>query len=82
MQTTMDRSGRLVLPKAVRKALGLVDGGRVEIYEHDGEVTIRPVPAGKRLFETQTGQLVCVTDEPLPPLTADTVREVLEAVRR
>ncbi len=82
METTIDRAGRLVLPKAVRKALGLVDGGRVEVSERDGEVTIRPVPAGKRLSEAASGQLVCVTNESVPTLTADAVREALEAGRR
>jgi AbrB family looped-hinge helix DNA binding protein len=82
METTIDRAGRLVLPKAVRAALGLLDGGRVEISEREGEVTIRPLPASKRLSQNENGQLVCVADEPLPPLTVEMIRDALESGRR
>lgn len=71
-----------MLPKAVRAALGLLDGGRVEISERDGEVTIRPLPAAKRLSRTGSGQLVCVADGEIPTLTAAAVREALESGRR
>ena len=82
METTIDRAGRLVLPKAVRAALGLLDGGRVEISERDGEVTIRPLPAAKHLSRTVGGQLVCVADDEIPTLTVDAVRDALESGRR
>ena len=82
METSIDRAGRLVLPKAVRVALGLLDGGRVEISERDGEVTIRPLPAAKHLSQTESGQLVCVADDGIATLTVDAVREALEAGRR
>lgn len=82
METTIDRAGRLVLPKAVRAALGLLDGGRVAITELDGEVTIRPLPAAKRLSRTANGQLVCLPDDEIPSLTVDAVREALESGRR
>jgi AbrB family looped-hinge helix DNA binding protein len=82
METTIDRAGRLVLPKAVRAALGLLDGGRVDVSERDGEVTIRPLPASKRLSRTENGQLVCVADDPVPTLTLDAVRDALESGRR
>lgn len=82
METTIDRAGRLVLPKAVRAALGLLDGGRVEISERDGEVTIRPLPAAKHLSRTVSGQLVCVADDEIPTLTVDAVRDALESGRR
>ena len=82
METTIDRAGRLVLPKGVRAALGLPDGGKGEISERDGEVTIRPLPAAKHLSRTESGQLVCVADDEVPTLTADAVREALESGRR
>ena len=82
METTIDRAGRLVLPKAVRAALGILDGGRIEVTERDGEVTIRPVPAGKHLLRTEDGQLVCVADEGIPALTVEAVRDALESGRR
>lgn len=81
MQTTIDKAGRIVIPKSFRESLGLVDGGDVEVTEEDGRVVIAPRPMGKRLV-TNGGVLVCVADGQVPPLTADQVRDVLEAIRR
>ena len=81
MLTTIDKAGRVVIPKAFREAIGLADGGDVEVTEEDGRVVISPRPIGKHLV-TSDGVLVCVADGQVPPLTADQVRGVLEAVRR
>ncbi len=82
METTIDRAGRLVLPKALRVALGLIDGGRVEITEGDGHVTIRPVPAAKHLSTSASGHLVCIAEGEMPTLSVEAVREALEGGRR
>lgn len=42
MTVTMDRAGRLVLPKAVRKRAGLVAGMPLEVRVVDGRVEIEP----------------------------------------
>lgn len=81
MQTTIDRAGRVVLPLALREALGLAHGGRVDIVAEDGRIVISPQPVEKRLVE-RDGVTVCVPDETLPPLDAATVRDLLEATRR
>ena len=81
MITTIDKAGRVVIPKSFRETLGLADGGDVEVTEEDGRVVISPRPVGKRLI-TDDGVLVCVANGPVPPLTADQVRGVLEAIRR
>ena len=81
MRTTIDRAGRLVIGRALREAIGLADGGPVEVVELDGRIIISPQPIAKRLVE-RDGVLVCVPDEPLPELTADAVRELLEQGRR
>lgn len=80
MKATIDSAGRLVVPKALREAVGLGEGGKVEITEEDGRLVVTPAPVAKRL-ERRAGQLVCVPDEPLPPLTAEVVRSVLDATR-
>lgn len=80
MQTTIDRAGRLVIPQALRQALGVPDGGRVDIEEVDGGLVIRPHVVTKHL-EDRGGVAVCVPDEPLPTLTADQVRDLLESMR-
>ncbi len=41
----MDRSGRVVLPLAMREKYGLVDGGhRLEIFESPDGIVLRPRP--------------------------------------
>jgi AbrB family looped-hinge helix DNA binding protein len=40
MITTIDRAGRLVIPKAIRDRLGLRGGEQVEVEERDGEIRV------------------------------------------
>jgi AbrB family looped-hinge helix DNA binding protein len=42
MQLTIDRFGRMVLPKSMRDGLGLIAGDRVEAELSPGAVTLRP----------------------------------------
>ncbi len=44
MRTTIDRFGRIVVPKNMRKHFGLEPGVQVEIDERDREIVIRQVP--------------------------------------
>ena len=41
METTLDRFGRIVIPKRVRDALGLAPGTVLEIEESDDRVVLR-----------------------------------------
>lgn len=43
METTLDRFGRIVLPKKVRDDLGLSPGSVLRIEERDEEIVLRPV---------------------------------------
>jgi AbrB family looped-hinge helix DNA binding protein len=43
MKTTLDRFGRLVVPKDIRDRLGLRAGSEIEIDEKDNEVVLKPV---------------------------------------
>ncbi len=81
MSSTIDRAGRLVIPKPLRSLIGLPDGGEVEVTEEDGRLVISPAPVAKRI-EERDGMLVCVSDSEVPPLTVETVRQVLESMRR
>jgi AbrB family looped-hinge helix DNA binding protein len=81
MRTTIDRAGRVVLPKVLREALGLRGGQEIEISLRDGGIQIEPVSAPMRLVERK-GILVAEPDVPIPPLTRDEVRDTLERVRR
>lgn len=81
MRTTIDKAGRLVVPKALREALGLRAGDPLDIEERDGRLEIDAVPTPMRLVE-RGGHWVAVTQEDLPPLSRDLVRKTLEQVRR
>lgn len=71
----------MVIPKPLRSLIGLPDGGEVEVTEEDGRLVISPAPVAKRI-EERDGMLVCVSDSEVPPLTVETVRQVLESMRR
>lgn len=82
MKTTIDKAGRVVVPKAMRDELGLDGGVEIEITLVDGHIEIDRPPARMWLERNEEGFLVARTDRELPPLTADKVREVLEQIRR
>jgi AbrB family looped-hinge helix DNA binding protein len=81
MRTTIDSAGRIVVPKAVRDALGLGPGQELEITARDGRIEVDVPPVEMRLVD-RDGLAVAVPDEPLPTITSDQVREVLERMRR
>lgn len=81
MRTTIDRAGRLVVPKRLRDRLALGEGAEVEVIERDGVLEIRPVPATVEV-RADDGMPVAHPVDPLPPLTDEAVRGTLEHVRR
>jgi AbrB family looped-hinge helix DNA binding protein len=81
MKSTIDAAGRIVVPKALRQALGLEPGQALEIRAGDGRLEIEVAPTSMRLRKKGKG-VVAVPDAELPALTADQVRETLERVRR
>jgi len=81
MKTTIDSAGRLVVPKALRQALGLKPGQVLEVRAGDGRLEVEIAPSPMALKRRGKG-LVAVPDTELPTLTADEVRDTLERVRR
>lgn len=81
MRTTIDSAGRLVVPKAIRDAMGLSAGRDVEIVFTDGRIEIEIAPARVHL-ERHGKVIVVVADEDLPELTDQVVRDTLESARR
>jgi AbrB family looped-hinge helix DNA binding protein len=81
MKAALDAAGRLVIPKALRVALGLKPGQELEIRAGDGRLEIEIAATPMRLEKRGKG-MVAVPKAKLPPLTADEVREALERVRR
>lgn len=81
MRTTIDRSGRLVVPKSLRERLHLADGGEVEVTERDGVIEIRVPKAPACVVETADGPVLS-TPTAVDRLGVDDVRAVLDEIRR
>jgi AbrB family looped-hinge helix DNA binding protein len=81
MRVAIDGVGRIVIPKPMRDALGIDGPTELELTEVDGRLELE-VPYMKAHLEVRDGLSVIVPDEPVPPMTSEMVREVLERVRR
>jgi AbrB family looped-hinge helix DNA binding protein len=81
MRVTIDRAGRIVVPKPLRDALGLAPGQELEAGVRDGRLELSIAPTEMTL-ESRDGVLTAVPRAPLPPLSAEQVRTTLEHVRR
>ncbi len=78
MQTTIDSGGRIVVPKALRDALGLVPGSTVDISRYGAGLQV--VPGGRHgHLVTEDGELVLAGEG---SLDQDAVLALLEAGRR
>jgi AbrB family looped-hinge helix DNA binding protein len=81
MKTSIDRAGRVVVPKVVREQLGLTPGQEIDIRVRDGKI-IEIEPRSVPMHVEKRGRVtVIVPDEPVPMMTADDVREVVERQR-
>ena len=81
MRATIDAAGRVVIPKSLREAIGLSDGGEVDIQLTDGALIVTPPTVRKRVVD-RDGRATIVPDEDLPLLSDDVVRDVLDVIRR
>lgn len=77
MRTTIDKAGRLVIPKELRDTVGLVPG-EVEVEVDGAGLHLAPVPAG--VLSERGGRLV--VSGSATPLTDEDVRELRAADRR
>lgn len=81
MRVTIDRAGRIVVPKRLRDELKLEGGMALEIRTREGRIELEPVSVPMQLVRRGKG-LVATTQEPLPKLGAEEVRAVVESQRR
>ncbi|MBI3973731.1 MAG: AbrB/MazE/SpoVT family DNA-binding domain-containing protein [Chloroflexi bacterium] len=80
MQTTIDRAGRVVVPKAVRLAAGLRAGMTLDVRVRDGVIEIEPAARPVRLVE-KGPLLVAEPLEEVEPVTNEEVERVLTELR-
>ena len=78
---TMDRAGRIVVPKALRAELADEPGQPLRAQVRDGRLEIEPQEVQAELVEVN-GVFVIVPTEPVPVLTRDQVRSLMEDLRR
>lgn len=83
MRTTIDAAGRIVVPKALREAMGLTAGRAIDVIFTDGrlEIELAPLDVAVERDGDELPVIRAVHGEP-PALTDDLVRETLESVRR
>lgn len=65
----------------MREAIGLGDGGEIDIQLVDGALVVAPPTVRKRIQE-QDGRATIVPEHDLPPLSDQVVRDVRSAIRR
>jgi len=78
MQLPIDRAGRLVVPKALRDALGLGEGGVVDVSLYGQGLQIVPSGRTARIVPTERG-LAAESDT---VVTDETIFGLVDAMRR
>lgn len=78
MKTTIDSLGRIVVPKALRDALGLTPGSTVDLSRYGAGLQLLPAGRTARLVEVD-GALVADSET---PVTDDDVFGILDSGRR
>jgi AbrB family looped-hinge helix DNA binding protein len=77
---TIDKSGRLVVPKEIREEAGIEPGMPLRISVRDGRVEIEPEYARIRVVE-KNGLRVAQLVDPMPPITEKAVRAISHRLR-
>jgi AbrB family looped-hinge helix DNA binding protein len=77
---SIDRSGRLVLPKAIREEAGIEPGMPLRVSVRDGRIEIEPEYAKIRVVE-KNGMRVAQLVDPMPPISEKTIRALSHRLR-
>jgi AbrB family looped-hinge helix DNA binding protein len=78
MKTTMDSVGRIVVPKALRDALGLTAGSTVDVSRYGAGLQLVPAGRTARLVD-EAGVMVATGDTEIDD---DVVFGLIDAARR
>jgi AbrB family looped-hinge helix DNA binding protein len=77
MRTTIDKAGRLVIPRSLRDRIGLGGGGEVELELDGAAVRIAPVPG----CDLREDGALLVIPAAGTAITGAAVRELIDADR-
>lgn len=80
MKATIDRGGRVVIPKPLRDKAGLEAGTEVDIRFTEGIVEIIPSPAGGGIVP-EDGLWVWEPSPGTPPVAPGEIRRAIEEIR-
>jgi len=78
MRVTIDKAGRIVVPKSMREELGLNPEEPLEIEVVDDHVEISHATGTARLVEGPDGLMAAPTGR---TITSEEIRRILEAAR-
>jgi AbrB family looped-hinge helix DNA binding protein len=81
MKTTIDGAGRIVIPKAIRKAMRLEGGEELEVRVVDHHIEIESAPNEMRLVRKGNFVVSVPVNPPDKLLTAEEVEEVRRQMR-
>lgn len=82
MITTIDKAGRIVVPKRLRDAMGLTPQTQLNIDVVEGRLIVEFAPTVHRVDMAQGFPVIRSERDPAaPPLTDELVRDALEEVR-
>jgi len=80
MTITMDRAGRLVIPKEIREEADLKPGTPLDVRCRDGVIEIEPQAVPMKLVR-RGRLLVARPTRNIPPLTKETVERTIRQLR-
>jgi AbrB family looped-hinge helix DNA binding protein len=75
---TMDKAGRVVLPKAVREELQLSPGDSLEVESSEERIILRPVRGNGRIYKKQRVWVMHGGG----PLSVEAVEKTIDQIRR
>jgi AbrB family looped-hinge helix DNA binding protein len=78
MQVSIDRAGRVVVPKQIREELGFSPDRPLEAEVVDGRLELSTWHEPAKIVEGPNGPVVAATGT---PITDEEIRRTLEAVR-
>ena len=81
MKRSIDRAGRLVILKEIRRESGIKPGMPLDVRWEKGAIAISPAPLPVKL-ERKGRLLVAVSAEAVAPLSTNTVERIRKKLRR